>query len=198
MKKSDLYAYVSKITHDKIANLNKRTYELDEVVRKAIETEMVLRFGRVMDNLVAGSKALDKSFYELPETIRSSYYVENSVRGVNDSLALTQNITDAYMGVARTYLSNGSVTEYKMLDELSKRVTRVIDEIDPEFRKLKRQKYQVGTLKKELTAIIRSNTTAKNAFEKLVELGVDMGDFEVKTSKLPVVQKLSVDVGLLK
>lgn len=79
----------------------------------------------------------------------------------------------------------------------SKELVKVVEDLIIKAKPLLQKISDSNTLSREIEQIITNAKTGKQAYERLVEVGVNMSDYKTKTNNLPAVVKLSVDPCLI-
>lgn len=86
---------------------------------------------------------------------------------------------------------------HKQTADVSKLAKAVIEVVEPQIAEALEKYHALDKLRKEVAVVVDTAPNGKRAYERLVELGVDMSGFTAAPSQLPALVTLSVDPGIL-
>jgi hypothetical protein len=192
VRKQELYDFIDTKLSAKRLELEKKRVELLTLVKEEVSLD------------VQGLDGLAKSFSKLVDIMEKAkeehqesvdYYVTRSIRDVHDLIAFKSLIVDKiFNATAFPYMVHARDEDLKILELKYPKTLLVINSVKKDYETILQAIKDSRKLESELNAVIKSSTSAKDAFKNLTALGVDMKDFVESSAKLPMVQKLSVDV----
>jgi ABC-type phosphate transport system auxiliary subunit len=195
-RKKDLKDFINKRIATKVGEVNRMKLQMfNELAKPYITKHVSLSIAELGQR---ASKIADELEKVKEEFGIDSYRINNTISNINYGGSKVFDIVAGKITSTITDLGNGNLSR-KEFDEL-KIATEELYEIGMTAREYVKQHDKIvkelNELNTELIQVIDSEKSGKKAFDKLMELNVDMSGYEPEDVKLPTVSKLRSNVDL--
>lgn len=186
MKKADLRDYFQHKKSQLMMEQSKKKRDIINSFRPTIESEL-----EKLDDVLTNIKAAHKEFNTfIIDNGISNWYTTNKLSRLKDLFTIKEQFITDELSDVDTALHGHAFNGH------TKGLSGEFIHVDDRYRQFKDAEdatKKIETLFKEIGHIIQVASSGKKAYEELKKQGIDMSDFEVKNSNVPLVQKLSVD-----
>jgi hypothetical protein len=186
VKKADLREYFQHKKDQLMMEQARKKRDIINSFRPTIEKEL----GK-LDNVLKNIKAAHEEFNTfIIDNGVTNWYTTQKLSRLKDLFTVKEQFITDELDDVLTALKGNAFNGY------TKGLSGEFIHVDDRYRQFKDVEdaiKKIETLFNEIEGIIQVAHSGKKAYEELKKQGIDMSDFEVKNSNVPLVQKLSVD-----